>query len=363
MAKRRKSNLIFTICILLYAIIFLVGLAFGLDWLWGYMTSYEASRSNHTVERYMAQLTPDYICDKSADLIAKADASVQSEADCRRVLTEALDGKFTHVKNLGESTEEKTAYLIRCGSRIIGRFEMTQTGENEHGFPVWTVTADSFDLSYLLSPGHTVTVPETYSVTVNGAQLGEGHIIDSGIQFPLLDEFYDDYSLPTLVTYQTGTTLGATDLIVTDPDGDPVVIDETTSNDSMLPLCGDSDAAMLDAIVSDLIQDYVDFTSCTNSDTYGNYERLKVHLVPNGPLAKRMKDAIAGLKWVSDRHAKVAGIDIAYRVDIGGGKYLCDVVYRVDTRNITGSVQTESHVKIIFTETNDGLKAETMLTC
>jgi hypothetical protein len=42
---------------------------------------------------------------------------------------------------------------------------------------------------------------------------------------------------------------------------------------------------------------------------------------------------------------------------------MCDVIYRVDTRNITGNVQTESHVKLIFTEIGGSLKAETMLTC
>ena len=363
MTKRRKSSLIFTICILLYAILFLVGLAFGLDWLWSYMASYEASRPNHTVDSYMENLTPDYICDRSADLIAKADASVQSAEQCRQVIKEALSGKFTHVKNLGESTDNKTVYLIRCDSRIIGRFEMTQAGSAEHGFPLWKVTSDSFDLSYLLSPGHSVTVPASYHVSVNGTELNESHITVSGIQFPVLTEFYDDYTLPTLVTYETGTTLGATDMVITDPNGASVIIDETASYDAMLPLCSEAESAKLDAFVADFIQDYVDFTSCTNDDTYGNYERLKAHIVPGTALAQRMKDAIAGLKWVSDRGAKVAGIDIAYRVPIGDSKYLCDVVYRVDTRNITGTAQTQSHVKIIVTETSSGLKAETMLTC
>lgn len=363
MAKRRKHNLIFTVSILLYAVLFLIGLAFGLDWLWSYMEAYEASRPDHTLEAYMERLTPAYICNKSADLIARTDTSVQSAEQCRQVIAEAVSGKFTHVKNLSESTDDKKVYLIRCDNRIIGRFEMTQTGESDHGFPVWAVTSDSFDLSHLLTPGHTVTVPETYLVTVNGTELNESHITASGIQFPLLAEFYDEYSLPTLVTYETGTTLGATDMVVADPTGTPVSIDEAVSYNSLLPLCGEADAVRLDAIVSDFIQDYVDFTSCTNDDTYGNYARLKAHIVPETALAQRMKDAIAGLKWVSDRGAKVVGIDIAYHVAIDDGKFLCDVIYRVDTRNITGSVQAESHVKIVFTETNDGLKAETMLTC
>ena len=363
MAKKTKSRLIFTICLLLYAMLFLAATAVGLNHLWDYMASYELSRPHHAVDSYMQQLTADYICRKSDDLIAKADASVQSEEDCRKVITESLSGKFTCVKNLGESTDEKTVYLIRCGSRIIGGFTIAPGAQIAYGFTPWTVVSDSFDLSYLLTPGHTVTVPSNYPVTVNGVQLGESHIIESDLQFSLLTEFYDTYALPTLVTYQTGTTLGSTQLRITDPEGNAVTIDENTDWNTLLPSCSEEETAKLDGAIGAFIQDYVDFTSCTKNDIYGNYNRLAEHIVPGTALAQRMKDAIAGLKWVSDRNAKLAGIDVNQYVPIGNGKYICDIVYRVDTRNITGSVQTESHVKIVLTETSGVLKAETMLTC
>ena len=299
MAKKTKSRLIFAICLLVYTVLFLAATAVGLKYLWDYMASYELSRPKHAVDGYMQQLTADYICGKSAELIAKTDASVQSEEDCRRVITEALSGKFTCVKNLGESTDEKTVYLIRCGSRIIGRFTIAPGEEVAHGFAPWKVVSDSFDLSYLLTPGHTVTVPTSYSVNCNGAVLDDTHITASGIQFPLLEEFYDDYNPPTLVTYQTGATLGPVTLTVTDSDGTPVTIDESAGYDALLPACPSETAAKLTAVTTDFLWDYVDFTSCTNNDIYGNHDRLQAHILPNSALSKRMNDAIAGLYLLS----------------------------------------------------------------
>ena len=363
MPKRTRSRLIFTVCLLVYAVLFLIGTAIGLRYLWDYMDAYELSRPVHAVDAYMDKLNADYICERSTDLIDMVDSSVQSEEDCRKVITESLNGKFSCVKNLGESTKDKTVYLIRCGSRIIGRFTIAPGEEIAYGFAPWRVISDSFDLSYLLTPGHTVTAPDNYTVTVNGAPLGAAHIIESGMRFPVLEEFYNTYSLPALVTYQTGTTLGDTEVMITDPAGAPVIIDETTDWNTLLPACDEATSDRLVVSVSAFLKAYVDFTSCTNNDTYGNHDRLQAHILPGTALSQRMKDAIAGLKWVSDRHAKLANVQIKQLVPLDGGKYLCDVIYRVDTRNITGNVQTESHVKLIFTENGGSLKVETMLTC
>ena len=69
-----------------------------------------------------------------------------------------------------------------------------------------------------------------------------------------------------------------------------------------------------------------------------------------------------GLMWVTDRNASVESMDVNHYVDLGGGRYLCDITYTVNTRDISGSIQAVSGLKIIFLETDSGLKAESMLT-
>lgn len=359
----KKSWLIFSICLSVYVIAALVAMIFGLDFLWKYMAAYEDGRPSHGIESYIETVTPEYICEKSADLIAKIDHHVQSEESCRQVIMDAVSDKIRYVKILSETTDKKIVYQIYSGSAVIGRAEMTMVGEPEYGYAPWQVTSDSFDLSFLLAENVGVTVPSNFPVYVNGNLLTEDYIIDQGIRYSILEEVYDDYSLPTMVTYEAGPFLTDATLEVTDPDGNPIVIDEDTDMNSLLPACSESELQQLDQIINDYILDYVAFVSVSKSDTYGNYERLRAHMVTGGELEKRMRAAIDGLYWVSDRYAVVKDITTSHYMKMDDGKYLCDITYVVQTNTYSGPSESTNHIKMVFVETAYGLRAEYMRTC
>lgn len=366
MAKWKKKHtgaLIFTIFLCLYAIAFLFLTSKGLDYLWKYMEAYEASRPKYGIEAYMESLTQDYICDKNADLIAQIDHNVQSEEACKDVIRQAIGTEYTYVKNIAETTDNKIVYLIRAGSKVIGRAEMTPVGETSYGYTPWKVTADSYDLSDLLAPSVRVTVPSFYEVSVNGNVLSQDYITESGGHFSLLEEYYADYQLPTIVTYEAGPFLGGGEMVVKDAEGNVVDMSTVTDMNTLLPACTEEEIVKVKQIVTDFVQDYVDFSSKTGGDTSYNYRKLMEHIVPNGVLAKRMYAAIDGLYWVSDRGAKLDSIEISAYYPMGDGRYMCDLVYKVNTRNLTGQIQTESHIKITVIETDKGLLAESMVSC
>ena len=361
--KKRTGALIFTICLCLYAIAFLIATGYGLEYLWDYMDAYEAARPKYGIEAYMQNLTQDYICDQCDDLVAQIDHKVQSEEACREVIRQAIGTEFTYAKNIAESSDEKIVYIIRAGSKVIGRAEMTPVGEAVYGYTPWKVTADSFDLSYLLTPSVSVTVPDFFQVSVNGNVLTEEYITASGVQFSLLKEYYADYTLPTIVTYEAGPFLGSGEMVVTDQAGEVVDMSAVTDMNTLLPTCSEEEILLVDKIVKDFVQDYVDFSSKTGGDTSYNYRKLMEHIVPDGVLAKRMYAAIDGLYWVSDRGAKLDSIEILSYYPMGDGRYMCDLIYRVNTRNLSGQVQTESHIKMTVIETSKGLLAESMISC
>ena len=357
----KKHRWIFPVALILYAAVFLVAAFFGLRWFWGYMDAYEQSRPHIALDAYMEELTANYVLDRCGDLITTIDPNVQSEQQCREVILNALQDKFTCAKKTSESDEDHHVYIIRCGAKVIGRMEMERQGENLQGFVPWQVVGESFDLSYLLTPALSVTVPADFIVSALGGPLDSGYITQTGIHYPLVEEFYDTYSLPTMVTYTAGPFLGEGALTVTDPAGNPVSITEETDMDVFLNNCTASEISALDDVIKNYIQCYMDFTSCTGSDTTGNYNRLAKYMVPGGELAKRMKNAIDGLYWVSDRGAKLASVTTGHYISIGEGRYLCDVTYVVDIKTFNGDVQTTASVKLIFLQTANGLKAESML--
>ena len=357
-AKKRKRSL-FPLALVIYAVIFLGVTALGLRSFWGYIDAYERSRPQNTVDTYTLQLTPEYIANACAPMIDKV--SIQSKESCQKVILSALQEEITCAKNASLSTDTKQVYMIMCGKQVIGSMEMQQQGESRFGFTPWAVTKDSFDLSYLLTESFTVTVPSDYPVYFFGTKLTDNFITEDHIPYPALKEYYGSYCLPYMITYTAGPFLGQPELLITDPNGTPVHIDENTDLSAFLNNCSPEEIAALDIITDDFIHRYVDFISETKNDTMGNYQRLAQLLVPDGDLANRMYLALGGLNWVSDRNATVTALDIHRYVNIGGNRYLCDLSYEVTNKTYAGVTQSVNHIKVIYLKTESGLKAEAMV--
>lgn len=359
----KKGWLIFAVCMAAYVVAAVIAIIFGFDFLWEYMAAYESGRPNYGIESYIETVTPEYICEKSADLINQIDHNVQSEESCRQVIMDSVREKIRYVKILSETTDDKIVYQLYSGKNVIGRAEMTTVGESVHGYSPWQVTADSFDLSFLLAENVSITVPSTFPVYVNGNLLSADYVVESDIRFNLPQEYYELFDMPTMVTYKAGPFLTDATLSVTDPDGNPIVITDDTDMNIFLPGCSEEDIAQLDIIANDYINDYVSFISVSNSDTQGNFQRLKEHIVPGGDLEKRFRAAIDGLYWVSDRHASVSNIEISHQMEIEEGRYLCYVTYVVNTNTFSGPSQTTNHEIMTFVQTKNGLRTEYVRTC
>lgn len=359
--EKKKRRWIFPLLLLIYAILFLGATKYGLDWFWDYMDAYEKSRPHIALNAYEEKLTAEYVVNASQALINQIDHHVQSEDSCRQVLLEALKDKITCAKKTRESTEDKHIYAVMCGKKAIGTMEMERCGEPVMDFVPWVVTKDSFDLSYLITEPVNVTVPSSFSVYVNGNLLSSNYITEDNIHYEQLEEYYDTYSLPHKVTYQAGPFLGASELKITDADGAEVSMDALQDMSKYISNCTGDEVAALDTIAGGFIRSYVAFTSRTGGDNGKNYRDLTNYMVPNGELSKRMYAALDGLYWISDRGAKLAELTIHHYVSVGQGRYLCDLTYVVDTQNFTGNIQTSSNLKVFFVETEQGLRAESML--
>ncbi len=363
MAKREKKRRrwIFPLILVLYAGLFLGATAYGLDWFWDYMDAYEQSRPHIALNAYEEKLTAEYVANDCGALVDQIDHHVQSEESCRQVLLDALSGELTCAKKTRESTEDKHVYAVLCDKKAIGTMEMERRGEEIMGFVPWVVTKDSFDLSYLITPPISVTVPDSFSVYVNGNLLSSDYITQDNIHYEQLEEFYDTYSLPHMVTYQAGPFLGPSEMKVTDPASNEVSADALVDLDKYISNCSEEEVSALDTIADAFIRSYVAFTTRAGGDNSKNYRALAEYMVPNGELSKRMYAALDGLYWISDRGATLTELNIHHYVSVGDGRYLCDLTYVVNAKNFAGDVQTSSNLKVFFVETENGLKAESML--
>ena len=357
--KKGHGFLIFTI---LYAVLFLAGTYVGLRYLWDFMDAFEASRPENTINAYMEQVTPDYICDSSAELIASVDHHIQSEEECREVIKAAVSGKITYAKKTSECTEDKMVYVLRTAGKVIGRVVLEPWGEERYGFTPWAVTEDSFDFSYLKTGTVSATVPHTLLVSVNGNVLDESYMTESGFHYEALEAFYGRYeNLPTYGSYEAGPCLGEITLQVEDSQGNPVTVDENTDFNAFVDNCSEEELARLESFNQEFIKAYIKFLTSNMNNRVTNHKALKPYLVPGSDLAIRVKNALDGLQFGQSKSDKLVELTVNRAVRISDDRYILDVTYVVDTKGRQGVVQTTNNAQYVAVQTEEGLQVEMLL--
>ena len=358
--KKKKKKSFFWLGMLLYAVIFLACAFFGLKFLWGFMEAYEASRPNNTVAAYMEQLTNEYVVKQNQNVIDQIDHNLQSEEECRDILLAELEGGIRYAKKSKECTDTRLVYVLKVGTRVIGEFAIEAGEPDKFGFSIWEVTDESFDMSYLIGQKQTVTAPDVCTVSVNGTVLDESYIIQDNIPYEGIKDYYKDYDLPSQVTYEAGPLLGEFQMVVADPDGTEVTFDENTDWSKYYYNCTEEETENLDTFVKKFLECYVDFTGSNKNTRHTTYNALIKHVVSDSDLAKRLKDAIAGLQFGQSKGDEIVDIATHLRIRLDD-KFLVDITYKVDTTGKEGVVRTTTNARLLIAETSKGMKVESII--
>jgi hypothetical protein len=210
-----------------------------------------------------------------------------------------------------------------------------------------------------------MVVPEGFRVYVNDVLLDDSYIVaGEEREFAVLEEFYKDYDVPTLVlcTYEAGPFLDAEyEMEVYDFEGKPFVMDENFDENQLIQVKDPEVLDELDRFLEKFIDIYVVFAGCANDNRFDNYYKVIEYVVPESKLAQRMYDALEGMEFAQSRGDKVADIQVHYYMEIEPGTYMCDVTYKVDTTGYEGVVQTTTNAKLILVRSGDKLLVETMM--
>lgn len=358
---RKKSRfwLVLTLC----SLAFLILAAVGLTVFWDYMEAYEASRPQNAIDSYMASVTAQSISAAANVLPEGYDTKLQTEDSARQAIANSI-GSVSYARNTKLSTDSKLVYMVLSSGKAVGSVAMTVVRTDNYGFEYWEVTEETYDFGDLVGQSVSITVPEGYPVYANGVLLDESYITESGIHYTSVEEYYAHYQLPTMCTYTAGPILGHITLSVTDPAGAAVEITAETDMEQFLENCTDQEVEAVADFLDSFVQCYTDFTSVTGGQSamQRNYNALAKYMVSGGKLAQRMKEAIVGLVWVTDRNATVSSVTVDRCLRLEEGRWLCDFTYVVDTRDFSGKVESSSSVQMVIVETDGGLKAESMIT-
>ena len=365
MAKqpKKKGFKRFFLGLLIFAVVFSCLAVWGLTGFWSFIEAYELSRPKNTIDPYVQQLTKEQIAAKDSALLSQIDLNIQSEDACRQFIMDSLTKDITYAQNISASDDTKLVYMLLHGGKPIGKVTLRPEETDKYGFTPWAVSDASFDFSYLLGSKATITVPHDFTVYANGTALDSSYITQDNIPYELLKNYYKDYQPPYMVTYKVDPILGDITLTCKDRDGKDVTVEETTDLSVYMNNCADEEQKAVESLLTPFLDSYVAFTSNKGGKegTNENYANLREFLVPGGDMVSRMYKALDGLGWAKDSGSRITESHFNHIVDLGGGRYLCDVTYIVEAELYQDDPITVNDVMIMVVETKQGLRVESLL--
>lgn len=360
---KKKGFKRFFLCLLIYVVIFSGLAVWGLTEFWSFIDAYEASRPKNAIDPYVQQLTKEQIAQGDVALLEQIDHNIQSEDACKQYILDTLTEEITYAQNVSETTDSKLVYMLLHSGKPVGKVTLKTEAADRYGFTPWTVADTSFDFSYLVGSKATVTVPHDFTVYANGVALDSSYITQDKIPYDDLKDYYQDYQPPYMVTYTVDPILGDIQLTTKDGTGKDITLDESTDLTQFMHNCTEAEQKAIQDLMGPFLRAYVAFTSNQNGkeNSHTNYNRLAAYLVPGGDMASRMFNALDGLYWAQDSGSVIQETSINHAVNLGSGRYLCDVTYIVEAKVYRDDPITVNNAKIMVVETNGKLYVESLM--
>lgn len=355
MEKKKKSGLGYFLGLLIYVLVALAAIAFLMVWLWGFAEEYEDSRPTGTMNAYIQSLNENLWSDQIAQTIAGMPHEFQSDEDCAQVVKEMLNQGISYARTASGGSVDQVNYSLLCGSKIIGKVTLMEDSSKadqvKHGMLPWIVTAEEFDFSGLYSSVE-VTVPDNYTVTLNGVELGEEYIVGEPIPFSLLEDYYGSYDqLPVMVTYRADHLFGQMEPVVHDSNGNVFQLDQTRGEEQFLNNCSGEEIERLTDFTERFAERYQYYMAAVGDDPATVYaDRLSGYILKGSDLEFRMKAAQDGLFYAHSNSMRVNETTLNSAVSFGGGVYLCDFSSDFTVWGRNGEEDQENHMRMIVVD-------------
>lgn len=359
--KNKVFSRKFCLELLIYGAVFLLLTAIGLWIWWDFIDTYEQSRPKTAVNQYMQVLTAELVCEQSEEFLSQLDTNIQSPEESCSVISEALREDFRTAKKSRESTDSRQVYALLSGNQEFGTLTIQAGQPEKYNFRMWEVSEVSFDLSFLQGSPVEVTVPENFNVMVGEMVLDDAYIVQRDIPYGALEDFYESYSLPVMVTYRVDSFLGDINVETLDSTGKQVFITADTDMNQFLPACGGAEIQEICEFVPVFLEKYINFSGGAKNSLEVNFKQLKQTLATDGKLADLFYSALRGQRFTGSRSDTVEELSINQSAALESDRYFCDISFRVKTIGHSNeTVYSDNNMRLILAREADGLKVEAM---
>ena len=359
-----SGSIVYAFFLLVYIFVLGAAIFYGLTKVWIYAEEYENAIPTKVMDAYIADLNENLWDESIAQTIENMPHDFQSNEEVAALVQEMFSSELTYARTLGGDGENSIVYAILCDNSPIARVttvrDQSKAAETEFGELPWVIQSEEFDFSGLYSSME-ITVPQSYSVALNGHILGSDYIVETGIPYDVLAGYYKEHpNLPTKVTYRADHILGHLEPVIYDELGSVTTIDPNRDDSQFIRPIDSSIYARLEAFAVSFADAYLGYSSnVVNPETgYANVVRF---LYPNGELSERLKLTKDGYEWAHTTSYRFEGAQLQNVVSLGDGFYDIDIsaqtVITYPNKGENGVVHDNNGLKVLVVDYNGEFRA------
>ncbi len=362
--KSVSGTVVYVFFLLLYIFLLGAGVFYGLGKAWTFAEEYEEAIPTKVMDAYIADLNENLYDESIAQTIENMPHGFQTNEEVAALVQEMFSSELTYARTIGGDGENSIVYAILCEGNPIGRVttvrDQSKAAETEFGNLPWIIQKEEFDFSGLYSSMQ-ITLPQSYSVSINGHYLGSENLIETNIPYDVLAPYYKDHpNLPTKVTYRAEHLLGHLEPVIYDDLGNVTTIDPNRDDSQFIRPLDANIMARLEAFALAFADPYLSYSSnVVNPDAgYANVERF---LYPNGELAERLKLTKDGYEWAHTTSYRFEGAQLVNAISLGDGYYSIDIsaqtVITYPNKGENGVVHDNNGLRVLVTDYNGEFRA------
>lgn len=331
MAKRKRRKIgawIYGIFLALYAIVLAAGIYYALSKVWTYAEEYEAARPEPVIEKYVANLRENLWDDTIEETIAGMPHDFQTNEEVLAVVQSLLTDEISYSRVASSGDSSTIIYNLYCGKNLFGQVTLVEdkshASELSYDMFPWMIGDEEFYFSGLYTSAQ-ITVPAAYSVRLNGIELSDDYIIEEGIHYNVLDDYYEAYpNLPTKVTYRAENLIGHLDFTVYDEDGNETVIDPTQDDSQFIKPVEGELLERFDSFARGFVEKYRKYSAGLYESAYG-YSLLLPYVELGSDLDQRLKMAMDGQSWSHTYSVSINYVNLDNAISLGEGYYILEI--------------------------------------
>lgn len=349
--------------------LYIVALGYVIFWalgkLWTFAVEYQNSQSEPVMEAYIDGLRETIWDDSIAQTVATMPHEFQTDEECGQVIREILHDDLSYTRAPGSTGADTQVYNLLCGKNLFGKVTLKQdkSGADQlefaekYGLYPWRVDKEEFYFDGLYTSTR-VTVPFNYSVEINGKRLSEDYVVEDGIHFDVLEDYYQDFpELPTKKTYQADHIFGQVTPVIYDEFGQEYTIDTQQNDSQYIRPVDEETRGRLENFAWDFANRYLAFSTGA-SDMNELFNALKKVVVSGSDLENRMKGAVEG--YVGYQHNSNYRFGSAWLNDVlplGNGNYVMYISATCSAQQPQGYVESQRNLKLMVVDSGSAIRA------